>query len=98
MLNLLYGTILGYITASVFAGQKTGEKGVIGALIVHYHKLKIHIHHWIIGLLLLVVYISIDLFFFDINPTPVDYAVMGFFIGVIFQGVFHYSDWKKIIG
>lgn len=96
MLTYIYAFIFGYITAKIFSGKHEHIKGPLGILLVSIRKIKIHIHHWILGFLFTVVIIffkaiSID----DINSF--DLHLISFFIGIMFQGIYEFNDWKEII-
>jgi len=80
------GIILGYVFGVFIGGKSEGERGRI-----HFEwflqKTRLHIHHWIVFLLLLILYMyiygSMDI-------------ISGFFIGGIIHGL-TYNDWYKII-
>jgi hypothetical protein len=88
-LEIYSGVILGYFLAKFFAGKETGLEGKIKSLVFGVGKWKIHLHHWICGLIAL-----IFLFYMNFSLPEISFGVLG---GLIFQGVFSYSDWYKIV-
>lgn len=92
----LYALFLGYITAKIFAGPHEHTRGIFKALILHFRKLKIHMHHWMTGLIIASIFIIIKLNLKQ-TLTPYDLGFLWFFIGIIFQGIIDYDDWREII-
>jgi hypothetical protein len=97
MLLALYSFVLGYLTAKVFAGPHDHQRGVLKSWIMHYHRLRIHVHHWIMGLLLVSLYVLIKVTLFEGDLKDADFAVIYFLIGIIVQGITDYSDWKEVV-
>lgn len=80
-------TLLGYKFGEFIGGNSAGEKGRL-----HWEwwlrVTKLHIHHWIIMLILLILYIM-----FADSPSLV---IIGFLLGGVIHGL-TYNDWYKII-
>jgi hypothetical protein len=87
--EIYFGVISGYLLAKFFSGRKTGEKGKIGSLIFDLGKWEVHLHHWLCGLVVLLI-----AFHMNFSLTGISFGFLG---GFIFQGIFCYSDWYKII-
>ena len=85
------GGLLGYLLAKWSGGRKAGIAGRIRSVIFKIGKYRFHFHHWLIGLPLLFLGI------FDILPFLKEAMVQGMIIGVIFQGIFDYPDWYRIM-
>lgn len=88
-LQLGLGIILGYFTARLLAGKQTGQQGRIKSLAFQIGNYKLHLHHWLLSLGVLVFAFFFNLFHF--------HFFYGFIGGWIVQGVFSYKDWKKIL-
>lgn len=83
---LLAGMVLGILVFNIGGAEKEGEKPKVGLNIQIYVKNDecIHIHHWVILLLLLIMLISVSKLFLC-EATPWIYLVAGFLIGGILQ-------------
>ncbi|MDI6591943.1 MAG: hypothetical protein QME61_03360 [Patescibacteria group bacterium] len=88
-LQLALGLILGYFTARFLSGKQTGQQGIIKSILFQIGDYKIHLHHWLLSLGVLVF-----IFFFDFFYSQ---FLCGFLGGWIIQGIFSYKDWKEII-
>lgn len=86
MLNLILSGILGYLFGDFIGGKKTGEPGRL-----HWEwfikNCKIHLHHWIIMSLNLLIYIC-----FGGDKE----LIIGFLLGGTIHGL-TYSDRFKIL-
>jgi len=84
------GAMSGYFAAKFFSGEKTGCQGRIGSFILKIGDWKIHLHHWLFGLGIL-----ISAIFYRFLPFPP--FSFGFLGGLVFQGIACYSDWHKFL-
>lgn len=85
-IQILLSIYIGYLFGNAIGGKQAGERGLI-----HWEwfigKTKIHLHHWFIMLIILMLY----LMFIGNNEV-----IIGFLIGGISQGL-SYDDWYKFI-
>lgn len=95
-IGFLTGSSVGYFIGNFLAGSQVGQPGIINSIILNLGGWQLHLHHWLISLGILIFLCSflrrkylIPSFFLAISS--------GFLIGLIFQGVFHYDDWHKIL-
>ena len=88
-LQLGLGIIFGYFTARFLAGKKAGQQGIIKSLTFQFGDYKLHLHHWLLSFGVLAFAFFFNLFHF--------HFFYGFIGGWVFQGVFSYKDWKKIL-
>ena len=88
-LELGLGIIFGYFTARLLAGKQTGQQGKIKSLAFQIGNYKLHLHHWLLSLGVLVFAFLFNLFY--------SHFFYGFIGGWIVQGIFSYKDWKKIL-
>jgi hypothetical protein len=90
------GSSLGYFLGKLFGGPKNGQEGLLDPIIFSFQNWQIHLHHWLIALMSL-----IFLFFFVRKKYKLNTFILsfcaGFFGGLIFQGIFSYSDWRSIL-
>jgi len=85
---LALGLALGYIGSKVFSKYFL-ENGKVDSVYIDCGKWKIHLHHWILGALLLVIVWFIDYFYL---PR----FFVGFVCGIIAHDIYEFNDWHKI--
>jgi len=88
-LQLGLGIISGYFTARFLAGKQAGQQGRIKSLAFQIGNYKLHLHHWLLSLGVLVFAFFFNLFHF--------HFFYGFIGGWVIQGIFSYKDWKRIL-
>ena len=81
----------GYFIARFLAGSKTNVRGRIPSLRFCFKTYKAHLHHWFVGLSILVLTFMLHFFI----GTP--HVFYGFLSGIIVQGVVYYDDWPRIV-
>ena len=84
---IVLGIIIGFFVANFFSGKKEGEQGRLKSLKFDTKKYTVHIHHWFIAILILIILVIFN-FYNDI--------IYGILIGLIIQGL-TYRDFYKII-
>jgi len=89
--EIFFGIIFGYLLSDFFSGKEAGLQGKMKSLAFDIGKWRIHFHHWLCGLGIL-----ISLFLININ-LPFHQFSFGILGGMIFQGISCYPDWHKII-
>jgi len=90
-LQLYLGIIFGYFIGKIFAGKHSGVPGIVKSIKFRIGSYRLHLHNWLVGLVILIVTILKDLFF--INP----FLFYGFLGGYVVQGIICYDDWTKIL-
>lgn len=95
MLYIVIGIVIGFIFAKTMCGHHEHQQGILKSLIFHYKKNQIHLHHWLMGLMIIV---TLPLFklMHDHLWKIIDYLILGFAIGMFLQGL-TYKDWKEVI-
>jgi hypothetical protein len=94
----LYSLILGYLTAKIFAGPHEHSSGPFGVgFIIPFHKIKIHIHHWITGFFFMTLYVLVKVTLFESDLSEIDFAIIYFLLGIIAQGIIDYRDWRELV-
>ena len=91
--ELGFALFAGYFAARFIAGRKTSAPNWrhIPSLAFTMGDWRVHLHHWLIFLAIFIAAAIAS--FFIVSP----FAFYGLLGGVIFQGVFHYDDWRHII-
>jgi len=84
------GIIFGYLATNFFQ-KKLVETNKIGLIIFNLGKWKIHLHHWILGSLMILFIYLINLLF----TLPV--ICLGLLGGLIFHDVYTDKEWYKVI-
>jgi len=83
------GIIVGYIVCKTFY-HKFVENGKVDLVFIDCGKWKVHIHHWIMGVILLALVWIIDWFY-----LPSFFA--GVVFGVIAHDIYDFNDWYKVV-
>jgi hypothetical protein len=89
-LEIYFGALFGYLIAKSLSGKQPGQPGKIKSLAFNIGKYKLHLHHWLLGLGIL-----ISAIWYQFLPFP--QFSFGFLGGVVFQGIFSYPDWHRIL-
>jgi hypothetical protein len=85
------GGILGYVGGKLAGGKTAGVKGRVKSIIFPLNKYQLHLHHWFIAVIILIVTVITDRYV--ITPQ----LFYGGMLGLAFQGVYCYDDWFHII-
>lgn len=83
------GIVIGYVLCKIFCNVFV-HNGKIDSIFINYGKWKIHLHHWIMGIVVLAIVWTIDYFY-----LPTFFA--GVVCGIIIQDIYDYNDWYKVI-
>ena len=87
----ILGLGIGFATCKYLASKSEEEHGKVPSVILPFYRWRFHFHHWLCSLL--VIGLSILTGIYLITPI-ITYGLLG---GLIFQGIFCYSDWNKIV-
>jgi len=87
---LALGILLGYLGSKVYSKYFI-ENGRVDSIYVDFGKnWKIHVHHWILGAIFLVIVWFIDYFYL---PR----FFVGAVLGIIAHDIYDYNDWHKVL-
>lgn len=89
-LELYFGVLFGYLLGRVLSGKEAGQKGKIKSLVFNIGNQRLHLHHWLYGLGVL-----ISAVWYSFLPFP--QFSFGFLGGLIFQGISCYPDWRQVL-
>lgn len=81
----------GFAISKFCGGKKDGRQGRVKSIIIPWRTWELHLHHWFVCIVLVIV--SVVKGFSIITPE----LFYGFLGGLVFQGIFCYSDWHRII-
>ena len=81
----------GFVISKYCGGKKDGRQGRVRSIIIPWRAWELHLHHWFVCSVLAVV--SVAKGFSVITPE----LFYGFLGGLVFQGIFCYGDWHRII-
>ncbi|MFA6190416.1 MAG: hypothetical protein WC711_02835 [Candidatus Staskawiczbacteria bacterium] len=82
------GLALGYIGSKIFSKYLL-ESGKVDCIYIDCGKYKLHLHHWILGTLLLILAGVLDYFYL---PR----FFLGVVIGIIAHDMYDFNDWHKV--
>ena len=88
-LALTAGIVVGYVLCKAFCHLFVNN-GKIDSIFIDYGKWKIHLHHWIMGVMVLAIVWLIDYFY-----LPAFFV--GVIAGIIIQDIYDYNDWHKVV-
>jgi hypothetical protein len=80
-----------FLATNCLSGRADGKQGIVRSLIIPWRNHQLHLHHWLLALI--VGGISAARGFYILTPE-VFYGVVS---AVVFQGVYCYKDWYRII-
>jgi len=81
----------GFLVSKYTAGKSVGEPGKARSLVIPFRKWVIHLHHWLYSLCLIGLSSITGIY---ILTSTITYGLLG---GLIFQGIYCYSDWHVIL-
>ena len=81
----------GFLIAKYLGGKTDGERGRLRSFFIPLGKRKIHLHHWLISSWIMVFALLKGVFL--VSPE----VFLGFLGGLVFQGIYYYTDWYKIL-
>jgi hypothetical protein len=85
------GWLLGFVLTKYMAGKTSGKQGRIRSIVIPFGRHGVHLHHWLISSWIIILSLIIDVQFL---ASAISYGILG---GLVFQGIYCYSDWHKIL-
>lgn len=82
---------IGFLMAKYLGGKTTGERGRLRSFVIPLRRRKIHLHHWLLASLAIVITLVYGIDFLSSD------LLYGFFGGIVFQGIYCYGDWHKVL-
>ena len=87
----LLSWLLGFLASKYMAGESVGERGKARSIVIPFRRWGIHLHHWLYSLCLISLSFTTGTHFFS---PAITYGLLG---GLVFQGIYYYSDWRIIL-
>jgi hypothetical protein len=90
-LQIFFGIVIGYIIGKFLSGKKVGQSGIIKSIILQIGRYRLHLHHWLFSLSVLLLSLMVDF----LLPLPkFSLSLLG---GLTIQGIICYPDWHRIL-
>ncbi len=83
-----------FITFAVtkfLSGPKEGKQGIVRSIIIPWRNYQLHFHHWLLALIIGLVCLMRNSYI--VTPE----VFYGSLSAIIFQGIYCYEDWYRII-
>jgi len=84
--------VMGLAASKYFSGEKDGRSGRARSIIISWRRYELHLHHWLLSSLAGAI-VAVQGSSLVIIPE----LFYGFLGGVVFQGIYCYSDWYRIV-
>lgn len=85
------GWVAGFVVTKYLSGRKDGKQGIVRSIIIPWRNHQLHLHHWLIFLIGGGIYAVKG--FYILAPE----VFYGFLSAVVFQGIYCYGDWYRIV-
>jgi hypothetical protein len=86
---LALGLAVGYISSKIFSKYLI-ERGKVDSIFIDCGKWKLHMHHWILGGIFLLIVWFIDYFYL---PR----FFVGAILGIMAHDIYDFNDWHKVL-
>ena len=83
---------ISFLVAKYYQHKTAGKPRWIKSYFIPLGKYKIHLHHWILSSCAIIIFTLFKGAY--LLPPNLFY---GFFGGIVFHGIYYYSDWYKIL-
>ncbi len=83
--------LIGFLVSKYASGKSVGERGKVRSVFIPFRRWKLHLHHWLCAGCLLVVCGITSVYLL----TPI--ITCGFLGGFVFQGIYSYGDWRRLV-
>jgi len=83
------GIIIGYFASKLFS-KYVLEQGKVDCIFIDCGKWKLHMHHWILGAIIL-------LFVWFVDRIYLPTFIVGLIFGVMAHDIYDFNDWHKVL-
>ena len=80
-----------FFITKFLSGRRDGKQGIVRSIIIPWRSYRLHLHHWLLALILGGVFLVKG--FYVVTPE----VFYGFLSAAIFQGIYCYEDWYRIV-
>ncbi len=82
---------IGLAVSKYFSGEKDGRPGRVKSIIISWRRYELHLHHWFLSSL------AGAIIAVEGSSLVIPELLYGFIGGLVFQGIYCYSDWYRIV-
>jgi hypothetical protein len=82
---------IAFAVTKYLSGRTEGKQGIVKSIIIPWRNYQLHLHHWLLALIAGGVFLVRG--FYILTPE----VFYGFLSAIIFQGIYCYEDWYRII-
>ncbi len=83
--------VSGFVIGKLGGGKSDGIEGRINSIVIPVGQFRLHLHHWLIGVMMMCVGVAKSIFVYI--PEEVFYGMLS---GFVWQGVYCYRDWHRV--
>ncbi len=83
--------LVAFAVTKYLSGRTDGKQGIVRSIIIPWRTYELHLHHWFLAMIVGGVFVAKGVY---ILTPQISY---GFLSAIIFQGVYCYKDWYRII-
>lgn len=83
--------IITFVVTKCLSGRTDDKQGIVRSIIIPWRNYQLHLHHWFLALIVGGLFVVRS---FYILAPEISYGVLS---AIIFQGVYYYEDWYRII-
>jgi hypothetical protein len=80
-----------FAVTKYLSGRTDGKQGIVRSIIIPWRNYELHLHHWVLALILGGI---LTLEGICIPPPELVYGALS---AIVFQGIYCYGDWYRII-
>lgn len=80
-----------FFITKFLSGRAEGKQGIVRSIVIPWRDYRLHLHHWLLALVVGVVLVARG--FYVVTPE----IFYGLFSAAIFQGIYCYGDWYRIV-
>jgi len=80
-----------FLITKFLSGRMEGKQGIVRSIVIPWREYRLHLHHWFLALVVGGAFLAKG--FYILTPE----VFYGFLSAIIFQGVYCYEDWYRII-
>ncbi|GEM_PF-854508 len=83
--------LIAFVATKFLSGRTEGRQGIVRSIIIPWRSYRLHLHHWLLALMVGGVFAFRGIYI--VTPE----VFLGVFSAAIFQGIYCYGDWHRII-
>jgi hypothetical protein len=80
-----------FFITKLLSGRAEGKQGIVRSIVIPWRDYRLHLHHWLLALALGIVFVVRG--FYVVTPE----VFYGFLSAAVFQGIYCYGDWYRIV-